>query len=93
MFPVFCKIIKCHSYRFLFWINHLIRTLIWKQPAGNSSNLGDEILKSRGMPTADSWYWLGIGILIIFAVLFNMVVTWALTFLNRKLTIIRVIIH
>lgn len=32
-----------------------------------------------------NWYWIGVGALLGFTVLFNLLFTFALTYLNRKL--------
>lgn len=57
--------------------------VIWQRPVGNS-NLGNIVLQSHGLPTADYWYWLGVGALLLYALFFNIIVILALTFLNRK---------
>lgn len=42
------------------------------------------ILESRGIFTREYWYWIGIGALIGYIVLFNVMVTFALQHLSRK---------
>lgn len=39
----------------------------------------------HSLPTEDRWYWIGAGALLLYALLFNNVVTLALTYLNRML--------
>ncbi len=48
------------------------------------NGLGVTILKSRGIHTAGYWYWVGIGALIGYMILFNILVTFALGYFNRK---------
>ena len=45
--------------------------------------LGIEVLKSRGFFPHAYWYWIGLGALIGFVLLFNAAFTLALTYLNR----------
>lgn len=50
---------------------------------GNNT-VGYNVLQSHNLPAGDYWYWLGVGILLVYALLFNNLVTLALTYLNRK---------
>ncbi|RZC79069.1 hypothetical protein C5167_003836 [Papaver somniferum] len=43
---------------------------------------GETILKLRGLFTDESWYWIGIGVLAAYNILFNVLYTVALTYLN-----------
>ncbi|KAJ8755482.1 hypothetical protein K2173_019280 [Erythroxylum novogranatense] len=55
----------------------------WRHNAPNSSvPLGVQFLKSRGFFPYAYWYWIGIGALIGFIVVFNFLFTLALTFLG-----------
>ncbi|KAI3954477.1 hypothetical protein MKW92_053462 [Papaver armeniacum] len=47
-----------------------------------NTTVGDNVLQSHGLPTEDYWYWIGVGVLIGFALLFNNLVTVALAYLN-----------
>ncbi|KAG9147360.1 hypothetical protein Leryth_022700 [Lithospermum erythrorhizon] len=49
---------------------------------GNST-LGESLLQSHSLSTAGYWYWLGVGVLIFYALLFNLIVTLALAYFNR----------
>ncbi|PON63000.1 ABC transporter-like [Parasponia andersonii] len=49
-----------------------------------NSTVGYNILQSHSLPVGDYWYWLGVGVLLLYALLFNNIVTVALTYLNRK---------
>ncbi|XP_062085164.1 ABC transporter G family member 31 [Humulus lupulus] len=47
-----------------------------------NSTVGYNVLHSHSLPTGDYWYWLGVGVLLLYALLFNNIVTLALTYLN-----------
>jgi len=51
-------------------------------PRWKANGLGVTILKSRGIHTAGYWYWVGIGALIGYMILFNILVTFALGYFN-----------
>jgi len=50
----------------------------------SNKTLGIQILESRGFFTHAYWYWIGIGALIGFIFLFNIMYTLALSYLNRE---------
>lgn len=52
-----------------------------KSALGNNS-VGTNILTSHGIPTQNYWYWLGIGVLLGYSVLFNVLFTLAMTYLK-----------
>ncbi|KAL0010567.1 hypothetical protein SO802_005675 [Lithocarpus litseifolius] len=55
----------------------------WRHVLPNSMEpLGIEVLKSRGFFPHAYWYWIGVGALIGFVLLFNTAFTLALTYLN-----------
>ncbi|KAG8643795.1 hypothetical protein MANES_11G067100v8 [Manihot esculenta] len=55
----------------------------WSQVLPNSTEpLGIQVLKSRGFFTNAYWYWIGVGALVGFTLLFNLCFTLALTFLG-----------
>ncbi|XP_061365064.1 pleiotropic drug resistance protein 1-like isoform X2 [Gastrolobium bilobum] len=55
----------------------------WNHLTPNSNvTLGIQVLESRGFFTHAYWYWIGIGALIGFMFLFNIIYTVALTYLN-----------
>ncbi|XP_065617096.1 pleiotropic drug resistance protein 1-like [Quercus suber] len=55
----------------------------WRHVLPNSTEpLGIEVLKSRGFFPHAYWYWIGVGALIGFVLLFNAAFTLALTYLN-----------
>lgn len=46
--------------------------------------LGVSVLKSRGIFTEAKWYWIGLGALLGYTLLFNLLYTVALSVLSRK---------
>ena len=56
-------------------------------PRINEPTVGKVLLKSRGFFVDDYWFWICIGALVAFSLLFNVLFIAALTFLNRKLLI------
>ncbi|CAN6456247.1 unnamed protein product [Victoria cruziana] len=55
----------------------------WHHVLPNSTtSLGEAILKSRGMFTEGYWYWIGVGALFGYTLLFNGIFTAALTYLQ-----------
>ncbi|GAB2285728.1 ABC transporter G member 31 [Dionaea muscipula] len=47
-----------------------------------NTTVGYNVLHLHNMPTEGYWYWLGIGALLLYALLFNNIVTLALAYLN-----------
>uniref|UniRef100_V5NZ11 PDR protein 2 n=1 Tax=Tabernaemontana elegans TaxID=761068 RepID=V5NZ11_9GENT len=56
----------------------------WDKKAGNNTNapLGETLLKVRSLFPESYWYWIGVGALLGYAVLFNILFTLFLTYLN-----------
>ncbi|KAK0605737.1 hypothetical protein LWI29_030203 [Acer saccharum] len=52
-----------------------------KSAIGNNT-VGYNILEGHGLPHNDNWYWIGVGALLLYALLFNSLVTLALAYLN-----------
>ncbi|KAK1394296.1 hypothetical protein POM88_013352 [Heracleum sosnowskyi] len=53
-----------------------------EKPAAGNTTLGSFILNAHSTPTDKNWYWLGVCVLLLYAIFFNIVVTLALTYLN-----------
>ena len=53
-------------------------------PRYNAPTVGTVLLKSRGFYTEEYWFWICIGALFGFSLLFNVLFIAALTYLNRK---------
>ncbi|KAJ0794192.1 putative ABC-2 type transporter, plant PDR ABC transporter associated [Helianthus annuus] len=58
----------------------------WDKAAGNNTDipLGTMLLKVRSLFPEDYWYWIGVGALLGYTILFNVLFTLFLTYLNRK---------
>nr|AOF42830.1 ABCG/PDR subfamily ABC transporter [Petunia x hybrida] len=55
----------------------------WRRIAPNGTEpLGDAVVRGRGFFPDASWYWIGVGALIGFTVLFNILYSLALAYLN-----------
>ncbi|KAF6166988.1 hypothetical protein GIB67_030681 [Kingdonia uniflora] len=56
----------------------------WDKRDGPASNLsmGKALLKSRGLFAESYWYWIGVGALLGYTILFNILFTFFLTYLN-----------
>ncbi|KAH7352818.1 hypothetical protein KP509_19G065600 [Ceratopteris richardii] len=57
----------------------------WQKPyigGLDADTLGDAVLISRGFSTDKKWYWMSIGVLIAFALVFNILFTMAMSYLN-----------
>jgi hypothetical protein len=48
--------------------------------------IGKEMLRERGLFVPSYWYWIGVGALCGYILLFNLLYTLALTYLKRKYT-------
>lgn len=58
----------------------------WQTPYGGST-VGLTVLSQRGLFQQDWWRWVGIAVLLGFALVFNALVLLAQTFLNRELSL------
>lgn len=61
-----------------------LETVSLQRSAIGNDTVGYNILNSHSLPTGDYWYWLGVGALLLYAFVFNNMVTLALAYLNRK---------
>ena len=70
------------------YLNLTVFTFAFLQPNPDPSipepTIGKALLRNRGMFKEDNWYWICVGALLGFSVLFNICFIIALTFLNRK---------
>jgi hypothetical protein len=64
---------------------HLLDNMLWVQlqfPFGNGTkSLGVQVLENRGQVTHAYWYWLGVGALVGFIIIFNIGFTVAIAFM------------
>ncbi|XP_023641554.1 ABC transporter G family member 29 [Capsella rubella] len=64
-------------------VNEMLAPRWMNQPSSdNSTTLGLAVLKIFDIFTDPNWYWIGVGVILTFTVLFNILVTLALTYLN-----------
>jgi hypothetical protein len=54
-------------------------------PRWKANSLGLTVLQSRGIFTRGYWYWLGAAALVGYIIFFNILVTFALGYFERKL--------
>ncbi|KAI5408719.1 ABC transporter G family member 31 isoform X2 [Lathyrus oleraceus] len=55
----------------------------WMQPSAfGKDTVGHNILRTFDLPVEDYWYWISMGILLVYTILFNILTTWALACLN-----------
>ncbi|KAK7385522.1 hypothetical protein VNO78_31244 [Psophocarpus tetragonolobus] len=63
-------------------VNEFTASRWMEKSATGESTMGYNILRSNSLPTADSWYWIGVAVLAVYGLFFNNMVTLALTYLN-----------
>lgn len=52
--------------------------------SGTNETIGVTVLKNRGIFTEAKWYWIGLGAMVGYTLLFNLLYTLALSVLSRK---------
>jgi hypothetical protein len=79
---------KCHFVSFKTTSFHYLNSFSLLQPNPDPNTpeptVGKVLLGARGMFKEDYWYWICVGALLGFSLLFNICFMLALTFLNRK---------
>ncbi|KAM3739457.1 hypothetical protein ACB098_08G025600 [Castanea mollissima] len=63
-------------------VNEFTATRWMERSAFGNNTVGHNILTLHSIPTEDYWYWIGVGVLIAYALLFSNIVTLALTYLH-----------
>ncbi|ERM97072.1 hypothetical protein AMTR_s00122p00119310 [Amborella trichopoda] len=63
-------------------VNEFLGNSWQKMTTGSMETLGVQLLKSRGIFTEGYWYWIGIGAMVGYMILFNGLFTLALTYLK-----------
>lgn len=58
--------------------------LILLQASDNATRLGVAVLENFEVFPERNWFWIGTGALLGFAILFNILFTFALMYLNRE---------
>ena len=51
---------------------------------GKNETIGVSVLKAKGIFTEAKWYWIGLGAMVGYTLLFNLLYTIALSALSRK---------
>ncbi|KAK1312861.1 ABC transporter G family member 31 [Acorus calamus] len=64
-------------------VNEFSATRWMERSAYGNETVGYNVLHSHGLPVRDSWYWIGVGALLAYAVLFNILFTLALAYLKQ----------
>ncbi|KAK9065935.1 hypothetical protein SSX86_015337 [Deinandra increscens subsp. villosa] len=70
----------CHQCQIRFVITPNAAT--WQNLTGTNTTVGYGVLQFHHLPTEDYWYWLGVGVLLLYALLFNIIVTLTLAYLK-----------
>lgn len=65
------------------WLKCSVLAVLQTIP-GFREPLGKLVLESRGVFPEAKWYWIGVGALLGYVLLFNILYTICLTFLNRE---------
>ncbi|KAK9030821.1 hypothetical protein V6N11_032231 [Hibiscus sabdariffa] len=66
-----------------FTVNEMLASRWTNKPASDGSpNLSAQVLRAFDVPNDKNWYWIGAGALMGFTVLFNVLFTFALMYLN-----------
>ncbi|KAJ8452690.1 hypothetical protein Cgig2_005026 [Carnegiea gigantea] len=63
-------------------VNEFTATRWMKIHSSGNTTIGQSILNLHNLPTNGGWYWKGLGILLLYSVMFNSIVTIALAYLN-----------
>ncbi|KVH94078.1 hypothetical protein Ccrd_003864 [Cynara cardunculus var. scolymus] len=64
------------------WSNKNPNTTTLQKLTGTNTTVGYSVLHYHSLPTDDNWYWLGVGVLLLYALVFNIIVTLTLAYLN-----------
>ncbi|KAI3678493.1 hypothetical protein L6452_37788 [Arctium lappa] len=64
------------------WCNKDSNTTTLQKLTGTNTTVGYSVLHFHSLPTDDNWYWLGVGVLLLYALVFNIIVTLTLAYLN-----------
>ncbi|EPS67051.1 hypothetical protein M569_07724, partial [Genlisea aurea] len=63
-------------------VNELLGNKWSHVPHNSTETLGVQVLKSRGIFTDAKWYWIGVGALVGYILIFNILVIFGLVYLN-----------
>lgn len=105
LFLLFSHSFYCFAVLLSFWwvfylcLPTFLRCSLWsccwllQRYQNTTTTLGVEVLLSRGLFVHGYWYWIGIGALLGFVVLFNSLFIMAITFLDRMFFLPATILH
>ncbi|XP_043723660.1 ABC transporter G family member 31-like isoform X2 [Telopea speciosissima] len=63
-------------------VNEFTATRWMERSMHGNNTVGYSVLQSHGLPNNSYWYWIGAGVLLVYALVFNVVLTLALAYLN-----------
>ncbi|XP_077238697.1 pleiotropic drug resistance 3 isoform X4 [Tasmannia lanceolata] len=63
-------------------VNEFTASRWMKRSAYSNTTVGYNVLQLHGLPVNADWYWVGVGVLLAYSVLFNILVILALAYLN-----------
>ncbi|KAL5750507.1 hypothetical protein ACOSP7_025110 [Xanthoceras sorbifolium] len=63
-------------------VNEFSATRWMKKSAIGNNTIGYNVLQAHSLSHDDNWYWIGVSVLLLYALLFNNLVTLALAYLN-----------
>ncbi|XP_028784726.1 ABC transporter G family member 31 [Neltuma alba] len=63
-------------------VNEFTATRWMQKSLAGDNTVGFNVLQSHSLPTQDYWFWAGVGVLLVYAIFFNSMVTLALAYLN-----------
>ncbi|RDY00373.1 ABC transporter G family member 31, partial [Mucuna pruriens] len=63
-------------------VNEFTATRWMKHTGIGDDTVGHNVLKGYDIPSDDYWYWIGFGVLTLYTIIFNFLITWGLSYLN-----------
>lgn len=89
------KIKNCQYHSFFIFPLHEVNIWFLEQPINGSSEptIGKTLLKERGLFVTETWYWICIGALVGFSLLFNALFILALTYMKGKSIYLMIQLH
>ncbi|WVY92651.1 hypothetical protein V8G54_031739 [Vigna mungo] len=63
-------------------VNEFTATRWMQHSAFGGDTVGHNVLNGYSLPSDDYWYWIGFGVLTLYTIIFNCLITWGLSYLN-----------
>uniref|UniRef100_A0A5B7BKX4 Putative ABC transporter G family member 31-like n=1 Tax=Davidia involucrata TaxID=16924 RepID=A0A5B7BKX4_DAVIN len=63
-------------------VNEFTATRWMERSSMGNTTVGYNVLQTHSLPSENYWYWLGVGVLLLYSVIFNILVTLAMTYLK-----------